>query len=114
MPRRSIEDAETSLPSLLREFVVRGPVEAACVELPRKLLGLFGACAVFGAVVAPAVAPLLLSMCVRISLVYFKRLVISWLLLSRAKLRGMIDLSPLLFTYVTRRFSELRRISVWS
>lgn len=43
IPRRSIEDAETSLPSLFREFVVRGPVEAACVELPRRLFGLFGA-----------------------------------------------------------------------
>jgi hypothetical protein len=48
------------------------------------------------------------------SLVYLSLLVISALLDSRAWLRGNVYLSPFLLTYVTRRLSELRRISVWS
>jgi hypothetical protein len=41
---------------------------------------------------------LLLSICVKMSLVYFNLLVISALLLSRAWFRGIVDLSPFLFT----------------
>lgn len=48
------------------------------------------------------------------SLVYFNRFVISALLLSSAWFNGMVDRSPFLFTYVTYRFSEFSKISVWS
>ena len=53
-------------------------------------------------------------MWVRMSFVYLSLFVISALLLSRAWFRGIVDLSPFLFTYVTYLFSEFKRISVWS
>ena len=41
---------------------------------------------------------LLFNMCVKISFVYFRRFVISALLLSSAWFKGMVDLSPFLLT----------------
>ena len=63
----------------------------------RMLVGLTCTLAVLGAWgYALELGPLLLSMCVRMSLVYLSRLVISWLLESSAWLSGMIDRSPFL------------------
>ena len=92
--RRSIDEAETNRCSLLREPIaaVIGAWPCAFVELPPPFIpaplppiflmldGFACTLAVFGACYCPAPlpdGPLLLSMCVRMSFVYFNRLVIS-------------------------------------
>ena len=74
-----------------------------------------------GPPVLPAVAGpvfylllLLLSIWVKMSLVYLSLLVISAFCDSRARFNGRVDLSPFLFTYVTSLLSEFSSISVWS
>lgn len=95
-PFRSSEDALTSRPSLCRELTVIGPVVVA-IAFPRMEFVTYTFLAVLGP--AEGIGPaLLFSMCVKMSFVYFRRFVISWLLLSRAWLNGMIDRSPRLLT----------------
>jgi hypothetical protein len=69
IPLLSIEDALTRRPSLYLELVFKAAAE-------RIDVGFVGFLAVLGAFYVPVV-PLLLSMCVKISLVYLSRLVIS-------------------------------------
>ena len=69
IPLRSIEDALTRRPSLYLELVFKAAAD-------RMDVGFVGFLAVSGAFYVP-VAPLLLSMCVRMSFVYLSRLVIS-------------------------------------
>jgi len=84
-----MEDAETRRCSLRREPIaaVRGAVTPGypgAVPPPRILDGLIETLAVFGAACAFELGPLLFNICVKMSFVYFKRFVISWLLESSA------------------------------
>lgn len=95
------------LRGLLSDYIVTGEVVASLCPVPALRLPEV-VCAVL------PVAALLFSICVRMSFVYFKRFVISALLLSNAWFKGKVDRSPFLLTYVTSLDSEFRRISVWS
>ena len=77
-----MEDAETRRCSLRREPIaaVRGaplPGYPGAVPPPRILEGLTETLAVLGAAYVFELGPLLFSMCVKMSFVYFKRFVIS-------------------------------------
>ena len=104
--RLSSEEAETRRCSLRREPIaaVMGapllPGLPGAVPPVRMLDGFTCTLAVLGAWPPAAFeeGPLLFSMCVKMSLVYLRRLVISWLLESSAWLRGMMERSPFLLT----------------